>query len=265
MALQVDNLSFHYQAGEPVLRGICARFAAGTVTAIIGPNGAGKSTLLRLLACVLPPLPDTSGTIMLNGSPIRDLSAARRAALVGYLPQRSLLSEPLTVSQVVRLGRFARPRDEKAVEAAIELVGLRERAGDLFGELSAGQQQRAGLARVIAQLAGESGKPSEQIILADEPVSAQDPRHVADMMQLLREQARTVIVVLHDFTLAARYADEVVVLAQDGSVAASGSAEDTLVPGILERVFRIPFDRARLVEGDPGSIAVIARLHASRQ
>src|SRR5262249_12498838 len=149
-----------------------------------------------------------------------------------------------TVAQVVRLGRYARgAENEGAVRRSLDRVGLSPRAAEPFGTLSAGQQQLATLARVLAQLDGPSdGAP---VLLGVDPVEAMDPRHAMETLGLLRDMAAggaAVLVVLHDLTLAARFADRAIVLGTDGRVAADGDAGEALDPARLEPVFGVPFE-----------------------
>jgi iron complex transport system ATP-binding protein len=254
MSLRVEQLGFGYAAGKAVLAGLSGEFPAGAITAVIGPNGAGKSTLLRLLLGVLKP---TAGRATLDAHETGGLSGAARARGMGYLPQRSGVWAPFTVRQVVGMGRFARPRDEGAVERALGRVGLMERGGELFGRLSAGQQQRAGLARVLAQLDGpETG--GTRCLLADEPTAALDPRHAAEAMKIMREEAArgvAVVVVLHDFSAAARWADRVLLMNETGGCAAWGATSETLNPEGLERVFGVRFARVE-TEGGPAMVTL---------
>jgi iron complex transport system ATP-binding protein len=224
---------------------IDAEFPSGTLTAVLGPNGSGKSTLLRLLLGVLRP---TSGKVLLGHAPLLSISAPVRAGLIAYIPQVPRLIEPFSVRQVVGFGRFARPADGAAIEGAIARVGIADRASEPFGVLSAGQQQRVTLARVLAQLGGAGDEPGalRQVILADEPTGAMDPKHAMEAMLILREQCalgRAAVVVMHDVNMAVRYADRALVLGPDGRVAGSGRADETLTPELLEKVFEVGFDR----------------------
>jgi iron complex transport system ATP-binding protein len=171
------------------------------------------------------------------------LSHRERAARIGYVPQRPSLAFAFTVRQVVRLGLFASGRaDGGAADAALRAVDLAGRADEPFGVLSVGQQQRATLARVLAQLHGRPGP----IILADEPVSAMDPRHALETMTLLRSIAAaggSVLVVLHDLTLALRWSDTALVLDSDGRLIADGPSAESLDPAVLEGVFGVRFER----------------------
>lgn len=253
MPLSAESLHFAFHPGRPVIRGVGFTLAQGAVTALVGPNGSGKSTLLRVLLGALRP---TSGRATLDGRECSAWPSRRLAARVGYVPQRGSLAFAFTVAQVVRLGRYARGAgDEDAVHRALETVGLRERASEPYGALSAGQQQLATLARVLAQLDGphDAGPP---VILADEPVAAMDPRHAMETLGLFRDLASrgtAVLVVLHDLTLAARFADRAMVLGPDGRLAADGDAGEALDPARLESVFGVPFERI----GRAGAGAII--------
>lgn len=254
MPLSCREIDFAFAPARPVLRGVSAEFPAGAVTAIIGPNGAGKSTLLRLLLGVLRP---AAGKALLDGHETRALSGAMRASALAYVPQRPSLWAPFSVRETVAFGRFALRADPASVEQALAATGLLDRAEDPFDTLSAGQQQRAALARALAQSAGP-GTGGTRCILADEPCSAMDPRHAVESLALLTTAARrglTVLIVLHDFTLARRVADWALVLDDSGRVDAFGPAAETLEPGRLSRVFATPIEQL----GDGAGVALVPR------
>ena len=257
MSLQADSVAFAYRPDRPVLRSVTAEFPAGALTAIVGPNGAGKSTLLRLLAGLGRP---GAGRVTLGGRDVCGLSARAAAGRIAYLPQRPTVAFAFTVGQVVRLGRYAVGHDQAAVVRALESADAIELMDEPFGQLSVGQQQRVTLARCLAQLdggpSGDARRP--RALLADEPVSAMDPRHALGAMSTLRRVARrgvSVVVVLHDLALAAGWADRAVVLDGHGRVASSGPRDEALDPELLGRVFQTPF---RLVGVDgPGGGRVL--------
>lgn len=249
MLLSLEQAGFAYRRGRPVLRGVTVSIAQGKVTAVVGPNGAGKSTFLRVLLGVLSP---SEGRALIDcegrgtTQDVGSVSARRRAAHVAYVAQQSAAGEAFTVEQIVRLGRLSRPGNDDAVMVAMEQMSLMELRRELFATLSAGQQQRVALARAIAQLAGGEPAAGRQAILADEPCSAMDPKHMLRSMDVLREQAaagRGVVVVLHDLTMALRYADEAIVLDAAGTMAAKGAAEEVLSPEVLGRVYGVEFER----------------------
>lgn len=236
----------HSFSGASVLRGVSFAARAGRVTALVGPNGAGKSTLLRIALGVLTP---DRGRVMVGDAEVSRLSDPERARLIAFVPQRASVAFGFTVREVVG---FAVPGRERSAEAesVLECLSLDQRAGELFGHLSAGQQQRATLARAIVQVRAMRG--GVRALLADEPVSAMDPRHAIDAMALLSHTASqgvTVLVVLHDLTLARRFCEDAVVLGREGTVRAAGPAARVLTPETLESVFGVRFESARTPSG----------------
>lgn len=221
-----------------ILHGVSARFAAGQLVAVLGPNGAGKSTLLRAIAG----LQSASGTITVGDRPLRDLSLAARARLIGYLPQGHQTHWPLTVAEIVGLGRFAHgatdprrlsPADQAAVATAMAATGVDAFATRRATDLSGGERARVGLARVLAQ--------DTPIILADEPTASLDPKFQLDVMSLLARIARSgrlVLAVTHDLDLAMRFADRVAVLDQ-GRLVAEDAPDAALSDALCRAVFGI--------------------------
>lgn len=243
MTLRAEGITFSFGA-QPVLRGVSLAAPPGTLTVLAGPNGAGKSTLLRIMLGVLRP---GGGRVTLGGDDLHAMPARERARRVAYLSQRPGVAFPFTVAQVAAMGRWG-AEDAEAARRALAQVGLADRAGEVFGVLSAGQQQRASLARALAQLDGV-GQP---VLLADEPVSAMDPRHAIETLGALRTLAGAggvVVVVLHDLALAARFADRALLLRHDGTAAAAGPAADVLSPETLAPVYGIGFTRVEVGGG----------------
>src|SRR5207249_1515019 len=149
----------------------------------------------------------------------------------------------------VALGRFASggAGDAGAVDAALAAVDLCDRADEPFGTLSAGQQQRASLARAVAQLDLPGPPPGTRALVLDEPASALDPRHALQTVHLLRTLAEgglAVVLALHDLSLAARACDRGAVLDSEGRLVAAGPVATTLVPEVLDPVFGVRFDMA---------------------
>lgn len=260
MDLLAQNASFAYHRARPVLSGVSASIERGAVTAVVGPNGAGKTTLLRLLAGIRTP---TGGSVTLGGRAVASIHERDRARMLAYLAQRPDLAFAFTVERVVGFGAFAAGhadgrsggRSTGRVGAALERVGLGDRAGDLFGELSVGQQQLASLARALVQL--ESGGA---YLLADEPMSAMDPAHALHAGALLRERAAAgvgVLVILHDLTQALTLADRALVMDSSGRVAGEGDAGSVLTPERLSPVFEVGFDRLTL----PGGSSALVPIH----
>lgn len=256
MSLAFEQVGFAY-GDKPVLGGVSCEFAPGAITAILGPNGAGKTTLLRLGLGVLTP---GDGRVTLDGIEVRSMPHRHRAARIAYIAQRPSVSFAFCVGQVVAMGRYhANGSSHRSVScpdriaAVLDRVDLLDRVGDPVGQLSAGQQQRVALARALVQLDCPATPGSERrptcVLLADEPMSAQDPRHQAQTVRLLRELAHrgvAVVVVLHDFTLVPRLADRAVLLDEHGSVAAAGSIEAVLRSEVLAPVYGVGFRRVEL-------------------
>jgi iron complex transport system ATP-binding protein len=224
--------------GQPILEDVTVTLAKGEMLGLIGPNGAGKSTLLKLVAGLLEP---DNGELSLDGEPYEASLPTDRARRIAYLPQLSRIAWPMQVERLVELGRIPHlepwqkldTKDRDIIEAVIEqtdLQGLRHRP---FNNLSGGEQARVLLARALATGA--------QILLADEPVSALDPAHQLDVMELLSAQCeyeRAVIVVLHDLNLATHYCHRLQLLHQ-GRTLAAGSNEKVITADNLETAYAI--------------------------
>lgn len=235
------------------LSGIDLTLEPGRLTVIVGPNGAGKTTLLKTLTGLVEP---SEGQVTLDGDPVGQMRAAERARLIAYLPQNGSIAWPIPVADVAALGRL--PHGERpdalpapgreAVAAAIRAVGLEGYEARSAMELSGGERARVLLARALATQA--------PVLLADEPVAALDPRHQLTVLDVLKTQARvgrTVAVIMHDLTLAARFADRIVLLDR-GRVAASGTPEAVLTQDQLAASFGIA---AHVVHED-GRLIVVA-------
>lgn len=216
--------------GRSVLADVDFRLGAGELVAICGPNGAGKSSLLRAAVGLLKM---SGGQVWLAGQPLRALSDRERASRVAYLPQDRRIAWNLPAIEVARLGApfLAIEAGQARALAALEEVHAADLADRGVAELSGGERARVLLARALATEASA--------LLADEPVAGLDPD--AQLLVLDRLKAGTragqgIAVSLHDLTLAARYADRVVVIA-GGRIAADGPPLQALTPEILRRVF----------------------------
>lgn len=227
------------RGGKRVLQGVSFELKPGEVLAVLGTNGAGKSTLLATLTGELMPF---SGSITLAGRALGSWPAQERAQSMAVLPQSSSLAFPFNVAEVVALGRLPHAtglrQDELIIEQAMsatDVVRLRERS---YLTLSGGERQRVHLARVLAQIwdAGERG-----CLLLDEPTASLDLAHQQLILQQARKMAErglTVVVVLHDLNLAARYADRLLLLHQ-GRVNALGSPWQVLSVERIAEVFEV--------------------------
>jgi iron complex transport system ATP-binding protein len=234
-----------------VLERIDLALQPGLLTVIVGPNGAGKTTLLRVLAGLLRP---DRGAVWLGPSRLDAVPPRERARTIAYLPQNGSVGWPVPVESVVALGRMPHgeavgdlPDDgRRAVAAAIGAVGLNGFEDRSAADLSGGERARVLLARAFATEA--------PVLLADEPVAALDPRHqflVLDVLKGRAEAGATVVAVMHDLAVAARFADRLVLL-DAGRIVADGAPRDVLTPRRLAEVFRI---EAQVAERD-GALAV---------
>jgi iron complex transport system ATP-binding protein len=235
--VEAQGLAFAY-GGRAVLRDVSFRVSAGEMVALCGPNGAGKSTLLRVLLGLHAP---GAGRVLLGGDPVAGLprrEIARRAAL---LPQESPFDLPLTVREVVALGRLPYlgrfqpegPSDARAVERALDLTDTVALAGRPVTELSGGERHRVHLARALAQEA--------PVLLLDEPAASLDLVHqlqAVDLLRALVDEGRAALIALHDLSLAARRCDRMLLLAQ-GTVQADAPPREVLTPEALARFFGV--------------------------
>jgi iron complex transport system ATP-binding protein len=230
-------------AGRVVLNDVSLALPSGRLVALVGPNGAGKTTLLRTLAGLVP----SDGAIDVGGEALSSLSLRQRARRFAYLPQGHIVHWPLPARDIVALGRYPHGAtdparlsrvDAEAVERAMQATDVVDLRGRPVTELSGGERSRVVLARVLAVEA--------PVILADEPTASLDPRHQIDIVRSLRaaaDQGALVIVVTHDLGLAARFADEVLVLS-DGRLVSQGAAAEALSEKIMGEVFRVSAYRA---------------------
>jgi iron complex transport system ATP-binding protein len=240
--------------GRPVVDGIDATVSAGEWVALIGPNGAGKTTLLRAIARLVP----FAGSITLDGRATVGLRRAELSRLVAVVPQEPSTPSWMTVGEYVLLGRtphlgpLAREggRDRDAAGRALTRLDLLEYHDRRLGTLSGGEKQRVVVARALAQEA--------RIVLLDEPTAALDIGHQQQALDLLdvlrRESGLTLVAAMHDLTLAAQYADRMVLL-DGGRVAADGLPPDVLTEEAIFRHYGASTD----VVGVGDRLAVIPR------
>lgn len=236
--LSARGVGFAYEGGAGfALADVSLDVAAGDLIAVLGPNGAGKSSLLRLLGGIAAP---SSGEVLLDGRPMRGLSAREIAAGVAWVPQELETIFPMTVEDAVALGRYCRgtywgrrtPADRREIHRALEdadLAALRHRPLD---RLSGGERRRVLLARALAQ--------GPRALLLDEPTAHLDPRHQADLVRtierLRRERRLAVVAVLHDVPLAHAWCPRALVLSS-GRAVAQGPTEAVLTPERLRAVY----------------------------
>lgn len=229
--------SISVRLGHParrVLDGVDASLERGRIVAIVGRNAAGKTTLLRALAGLVAP---AAGDVTWDGQSPARWGARERARRIAYVAQRPSLSARFSVRDTIALGRYALPPSDARITSATRAFGLGAIAERIYQELSVGQQQRVALARAWAQVDPDGA------LLLDEPFAAMDLAETDRCARLLRQHARgggLVALVLHDLNLAARLADEVVVLDQ-GRMVAAGALRPILTAEFLSVHFGVPF------------------------
>ena len=227
--------------GRDVVRDVSFWLNDGEMAALVGPNGAGKSSILKALAGVVP----AGGEVRIEGAPADGMSVRERAKRMAWLPQTRPVAWNLMVEDVVALGRFAEASapfdrmgaaDQQAVRAALGKADADHLSGRPFQALSGGEQARVHLARLLASPA--------PVLLLDEPCAALDIAHQLSLMAALQAEAaagRTLLVVLHDLALAARFCPRILVL-QAGSLVADGRPGMALSPETLGDVFGVRRD-----------------------
>lgn len=237
------------QGGRLALRGAGLTILPGEMVGVLGPNGSGKTTLLRAGLGLLRP---RAGTAALAGRPLDQIAEIERARLVGYLPQERRVGWNLAALEIAALGAPDLPA-AKARAVAADMLGRVGLAGfEARGvlEMSGGERARVLLARLLASRA--------PLLVADEPAAGLDPDAQLLTLELLRAEAArgaAVVVTLHDLTLAARFCDRLVVLA-NGQVAAEGPPARALTPEILSRVFGLD---GALIDSPAGPVLAAIR------
>jgi iron complex transport system ATP-binding protein len=237
----VDRISLSID-GSAILSDVSLEVPAGEVVALVGHNGSGKSSLLKILARQLTP---NSGSVAYGGRDLEHYHGRDFARSVAYLPQDLGTGSDMTIRELVSCGRYpwhgALGRfsavDRDKVEAAIAATHIETFADRVVGTLSGGERQRAWIAMLIAQDA--------RCLLLDEPTAALDIAHQIEVLSLVRrlahEGGRSVVIVLHDINMAARFCDRIHAL-KGGRVVASGTPGEILVPKTLYAIYGIDMD-----------------------
>ena len=222
----------------PDLQDVSISVAPGQMTGIVGPNGAGKTTLLKILAGLIKP---TSGKLALEEKLLHQMPLAERAIRIAYLEQHAFVHWPLSVRQLVELGRFPHrlnpdnspARDQRIVNNIIDQVGIQSLADRQFATLSGGERARAIIARALAVEAA--------YLLVDEPIASLDLNFQLEVMTLLARQAEhgtAVCVILHDLNLAAAYCENLYLL-NKGKLISNGPPADVLTRDKIKSIFGI--------------------------
>jgi iron complex transport system ATP-binding protein len=235
-SLIIEDLTLGY-GNRNVIENLDLIIPPGKVTAIVGANACGKSTLLRSMSRLLAP---RTGRVILDGREVHRTPAKQLARTLGLLPQSPISPEGITVADLVGRGRhphqgmFARwsKEDDSAVAEALEATETAALADRSVDELSGGQRQRVWIAMALAQ--------HTDLLLLDEPTTFLDVSHQIEVLDLLtdlnQQRGTTIVMVLHDLNMAARYADHLVALA-DGTLYSVGTPGDVLTEDTVRAVF----------------------------
>ncbi|WP_247728423.1 ABC transporter ATP-binding protein [Halovivax limisalsi] len=233
--IEIDDVSVTFGSTR-VLESITASIEDGRFVGLVGPNGAGKTTLLRTISGVCPP---DSGRVRIDGDDVTTFSAKQRGRVVAVVPQDTHLAFSFTVRHLVSMGRtpyrsrFAPPdeRDRACVDRALERTGTTDLASRSVDELSGGERQRVLLARALAQ--------ETPVVLLDEPTASLDVNHQVEMLSVARRltgDGTTVVAAIHDLDLAARFCDELLVVA-NGKLVRRGPPDDVIDAETIEATF----------------------------
>ncbi|EGO62858.1 ABC transporter ATP-binding protein [Acetonema longum] len=237
-SIVTENLAVAYE-DNLVVTDLELQIPQGKITTIIGPNGCGKSTVLKAVGRILKP---KKGLVYLNGEDIRRLSTREVAQKMAILPQFPQAPAGLTVGELVSYGRFPHQRsfgklktsDKKIIDWALEVTKLAVLDTTAVDSLSGGQRQRVWIAMALAQ--------QTDLILLDEPTTYLDLSYQLEVLELLhrlnREQGCTIVMVLHDLNLAARFADYMVAI-RGGEIICHGAPEAVMTAEVLRQAFHI--------------------------
>ena len=248
--LKIEDIEFGYNS-NPILKGISLELKPSEIIGIVGPNGAGKSTLIRCINRILSP---NKGVVLLDEKDIKKIDLMKLARNIGYIPQNTSAMFPLNVFETVLMGR--RPHvswksseiDIDITIKMLELLNVEEFAMKNINELSGGQKQRVIIARALAQ--------EPNILLLDEPTSDLDIKHQLEVMKIIQDIAKnsniSVIIIMHDLNLAARYADKIIMM-HKGIIFDVGTPKAVLTAKNIEKVYEV---RARVIN-DGGFLSIL--------
>lgn len=245
VVLNLEHLSFGYDAASPVLRDVSFAVEQGEFLGVIGPNGSGKTTLLRLCNRIISP---RRGTVTLEGTDIRQIRRGDLARMAAFVAQDSPELFPFSVEEYVLMGRtphlgrlqFEREQDFASARQAMDATGTLPLASRSMTELSGGEKKRVMIARALAQ--------EPRILLLDESTAYLDMKHTTAIFDLLKSLNRrhglTVIVVTHDLNTAALYCTRLLLLNR-GSIHAAGRPEEVITEANIREVYetRVTIDR----------------------
>jgi len=237
-AFQTEGITAGYD-NKAILHDVDISIPSNKISIIIGANGCGKSTLLKTMARLIKPI---SGQVTLGGKSIHKIPPKQVARVLGLLPQSPIVPEGITVADLVGRGRFPHQtflkswtkKDYEAVSEAMEIMNITEFADRHIDELSGGQRQRVWIAMALAQ--------QTDILLLDEPTTFLDITYQVEILDLLtklnRKYGTTIVMVLHDINLSARYADHIFAV-KEGKLIAEGNPTEVLTSDLVKSVFNL--------------------------
>lgn len=232
----------HLQAGydhKIILNDVNVSIPSNKISIIIGANGCGKSTLLKTMARLIKP---ENGEVLLDGKSIHKMAPKQLAKILGLLPQSPIVPEGITVADLVGRGRFPHQsvmkgwskKDYEAVAEALEMMNITEFADRPIDELSGGQRQRVWIAMALAQ--------QTDILFLDEPTTYLDITYQVEILDLLtdlnRKYGTTIVMVLHDINLSARYADYLFTV-KNGELIAEGTPTNIVTADLIKETFAL--------------------------
>ena len=237
--ISIENTTFSYGLSEENLfDGINLNIEKGKFIGILGPNGCGKSTLLKVILKYLNP---KEGIIKIENKELKEYTQSELAEILSFVPQKSSLTMPLTVEDVVYMGRVPYMKnkwtgfdreDREKVEKIMQMLKIDKFKNRVIFSLSGGEFQRVLLARALAQ--------NTNIMLLDEPTSALDMNYALEIMKLtsyfVQNESLTAVMVLHDLNLASMYCDSIILL-KNGKIAYEGTPKELFRPEILEEIY----------------------------
>lgn len=260
-SFRAEQLASGYD-DKTILQNINLEIPANKISVIIGSNGCGKSTLLKTLAKLIKP---SQGDITLDGKNISKIPPKKLAQILGVLPQSPIVPEGITVADLIGRGRFPHQslfsgwskQDYEAVAEAMEIMNVTEFADLDIDELSGGQRQRVWIAMALAQ--------QTDILFLDEPTTFLDITYQVEILDLLtdlnRKHGTTIVMVLHDINLSARYADYIYAI-KYGKLVSEGAPKEVITDSLIKEIF----DMNSIVMDDPVShtplVVPIGRYHS---